>query len=157
VTSADDSSTSEQVATIGGLTVRTHDHLCVLYRGEDQRDALMAEFLAEGVRAGDRCYCLITPDKHQRIAAAVSEDGGRVDFIEPDLQLAGPKDLRHEEVVRTVVTLLADLRGGILRVVLMQPGPGVRRVGSRCVLSPAAGTAGNLLVPSSRKGRHDSC
>ena len=86
---------TSRVATIGGLPVRTHDHVCVLYRGGDQRDELMAEFLADGVRAGQRCYCMITPDNHQRIAAAVSrrneratagaasEDPGRLDFVSP--------------------------------------------------------------------------
>lgn len=95
MTSAHDTSRVEQSATIGGLPVRTHDHVCVLYRGEDQRDDLMAEFLAEGVRAGHRCYCMIMPDKQQRIAAAVSErnegaaagaasvDPGRVEFVGP--------------------------------------------------------------------------
>jgi len=95
VTSSGDSSTVEQFATIGGLPVRAHDHLCVLYRGEDQRDELMADFLAEGVRAGHRCYCMIAPVNHERIAAAVSacsdraaesaasEDTGRLDFVGP--------------------------------------------------------------------------
>ena len=95
MTSVDESSTVEQIATIGGLPVRTHDHVCLLYRGEDQRDELMAEFLADGLRAGHRCYCMITPDRHRRIAAAVSargdrgaegaasEDPGRIDFIGP--------------------------------------------------------------------------
>jgi hypothetical protein len=32
----------------------------------------MADFLTGGVRAGHRCYCMITRDKRQRIAAAVS-------------------------------------------------------------------------------------
>jgi hypothetical protein len=31
------------VATIGGLALDTHDHLCVLYRGRFQRDELMVE------------------------------------------------------------------------------------------------------------------
>ncbi|MBW0088773.1 MEDS domain-containing protein [Pseudonocardia sp. KRD-184] len=95
MTSADDPSTFEQSATIGGLPVRTHDHVCVLYRGAAQRDELMAEFLADGVRAGNRCYCLITADDHRRIAAAVSARNeraaagpasgvpGRVDFVDP--------------------------------------------------------------------------
>jgi MEDS: MEthanogen/methylotroph, DcmR Sensory domain len=95
VTSAHDTSRVEESATIGGLPVRTHDHVCVLYRGEDQRDELMAKFLAGGVRAGHRCYCLITPDHNQRIAAAVSrrnaraaagaasEDPARLDFVGP--------------------------------------------------------------------------
>ena len=95
MTSVDDLSISEQSATIGGLPVRTHDHICVLYRGEDQRDELMAEFLADGVRAGDRCYCMIAPDKNHRIAAAMcarnertaagatSVVPGRLDFVGP--------------------------------------------------------------------------
>jgi len=62
VASAHDTSTPEQSATIGGLPVRTHDHVCVLYRGEDQRDELMADFLADGIRAGHRCYCMIAAD-----------------------------------------------------------------------------------------------
>jgi len=96
VTSAHDTSTPEQSATIGGLPVRTHDHVCVLYRGDDQRDELMADFLADGIRAGHRCYCMITPENHERIAAAVSgrddrvaagaasEDPGRLDFVDPE-------------------------------------------------------------------------
>lgn len=94
MTSAEES-TTEQIATIGGLPVRTHDHVCVLYRGEEQRDELMAGFLADGMRAGDRCYCMIAPDRQQRIATAVSarddrsaeaaaaDGAGRVDFIGP--------------------------------------------------------------------------
>ena len=93
--SAHNTSTFEQSATIGGLPVRTHDHVCVLYRGDDQRDELMADFLADGIRAGHRCYCMIAADNHERIAAAVSgrtervaagaapEDPGRLDFVGP--------------------------------------------------------------------------
>lgn len=74
--STDDSPTFEQIATIGGLPVRVHDHVCLLYRGADQRDALMAAFLAEGLRAGHRCYCMITPDRHRGIADAVDALSG---------------------------------------------------------------------------------
>ena len=88
MTSTDDSATFEQIATIGGLPVRVHDHVCLLYRGADQRDALMADFLAEGLRAGHRCYCMITPDRHRGIAdavAALSEPGtGNTDGAAPD-------------------------------------------------------------------------
>ena len=95
MTSAHDRSTVEQSATIGGLPVRTHDHVCLLYRGEKQRDELMVDFLAEGVRVGDRCYCMIAPDNARMIATAVSnrteqtaagvtfEDLGRLEFIGP--------------------------------------------------------------------------
>ncbi|NMH96781.1 MEDS domain-containing protein [Pseudonocardia acidicola] len=64
------------VATIAGLPLNPHDHLCVLYRGESQRDELMVDFLAEGVEAGHKCYCMIAPTEHGWIASAVSERGG---------------------------------------------------------------------------------
>lgn len=108
---ADDSSTFEQVATIGGLPVRTHDHLCVLYRGQSQRDDLMAEFLAGGLRTGDRCYCMIASDKHRRIAEAVSarvdllSDGvvpgapGRIDFVAPEGSHLGGGDFVSDRML----------------------------------------------------------
>jgi len=109
VTSAHDTS---RVATIGGLPVRTHDHVCVLYRGGDQRDELMAEFLADGVRAGHRCYCISEPDNHQRIAAAVSgrneraaagaasEDPGPLDFVSPGESYVRGEEFASDRMLR---------------------------------------------------------
>lgn len=112
VTSAEDSSTFEQIAFIGGLPVRTYDHLCVLYRGPGQRDELMAEFLADGFRAGDRCYCMIAADDHRRIADAVSAradlvlDGvvsgapGRIDFVAPEGSHLGRGDFVSDRMLQ---------------------------------------------------------
>jgi hypothetical protein len=96
MTSAVGSPTPDQAATIGGLTVNAHDHLCVLYRGETERDDLMVDFLAEGVQSGHKSYCMIAPTQHQRIEAAVtarrddvravgdSQAEGRLEFVAPD-------------------------------------------------------------------------
>jgi hypothetical protein len=34
-------------------------HLCALYRGPDERDALLFPFLEEGLGSGDDCFCLV--------------------------------------------------------------------------------------------------
>lgn len=84
-----DSPASGPVATIAGLPIDVHDHLCLLYRGEAQRDELMVDFLAEGVRARHRCYCMIAASEHARIATAVAaqdrsrEVAGSLEFVGP--------------------------------------------------------------------------
>ena len=42
-----------------GLTVPRGTHMCVFYTGSSGRDAIMLPFLAEGIRAGDKCLCLL--------------------------------------------------------------------------------------------------
>jgi hypothetical protein len=89
MTSTDDNSTSGPVATFAGLPINVHDHVCVLYRGETQRDELMVDFLTEGVHARHKCYCMIAPTEHARIAAAVGsqaraqDTAGNLEFVGP--------------------------------------------------------------------------
>jgi hypothetical protein len=89
MTTTADGSPSDPVATIAGLPIAVHDHLCVLYRGAQQRDDLLVDFLAEGLRSGHKCYCMIAPTERGRITEAVSDrDGGPV--VGEDLEFVGP-------------------------------------------------------------------
>jgi hypothetical protein len=40
-------------------SARPGDHICALYRGHDERTELMAPYLQSGLRAGDKCLCLV--------------------------------------------------------------------------------------------------
>jgi MEDS: MEthanogen/methylotroph, DcmR Sensory domain len=42
-----------------GLEVPTGTHLCTFYRGASGRDEIVLPFLAEGIRAGDKCLCFL--------------------------------------------------------------------------------------------------
>lgn len=42
-----------------GLKVPIGTHLCTFYSGASGRDAIVLPFLAEGIRAGDRCLCFL--------------------------------------------------------------------------------------------------
>jgi hypothetical protein len=89
MTSSADVSSADPVATIAGLPIDVHDHLCVLYRGAGQRDELLIDFLAEGLRSGHKCYCMIAPAEHGRYAAAVADRDGEPVPGE-DLEFVGP-------------------------------------------------------------------
>ena len=42
-----------------GLEVPPGTHICTFYRGPPGRDEIVLPFLAEGIRAGDRCLCFL--------------------------------------------------------------------------------------------------
>jgi len=42
-----------------GLEARPGDHICGIYTGERQRDAMVLPFLEAGLRAGDKCLCIV--------------------------------------------------------------------------------------------------
>jgi hypothetical protein len=48
-----------------GLRLNVGDHICGFYRGPAERDDILIPFLVEGLRAGDKCTCVVdscTPD-----------------------------------------------------------------------------------------------
>jgi hypothetical protein len=44
---------------IDGLALEPGDHICALFFGQRERDELVAPFLRAGVRAGDKCFCIV--------------------------------------------------------------------------------------------------
>jgi hypothetical protein len=44
---------------IAGVDLTPGDHLCALYFGEEERDAIVLPYLRAGLRDGDKCICII--------------------------------------------------------------------------------------------------
>jgi hypothetical protein len=44
---------------INGVSIPSGTHICALFRGIRERDEIMIPFLTEGLRAGDKCTCII--------------------------------------------------------------------------------------------------
>jgi len=44
---------------IPGLDVSPGDHICAFYLGERERDEMLLPYLRAGIRAGDKCVCLL--------------------------------------------------------------------------------------------------
>lgn len=58
-----------------GVALREGDHLCGFYRGEAERDAILRPYLAEGLRAGDKCFCIIDASTPDEVVAMFPEAG----------------------------------------------------------------------------------
>jgi hypothetical protein len=59
---------------IPGLETRRGDHLCGLYAGDRERDELLIPFLREGLRAGDKCICVVDAVEPAYVQQALGYD-----------------------------------------------------------------------------------
>jgi hypothetical protein len=62
-----------------GLSIPPGTHICALFRGIPERDQIMMPFLMEGLRAGDKCTCIID-DGVDGVRLALGPDAGRIDI-----------------------------------------------------------------------------
>jgi hypothetical protein len=61
---------------IPGLSLAPGDHVCAFYRGRVERDEMLLPFLAEGLRAGDKCICVVDAADPQEVITTL---GGELD------------------------------------------------------------------------------
>jgi len=61
------------------LSIPAGTHICALFRGIAERDQIMLPFLLEGVRAGDKCTCIIDEGVDD-VRAGLGADAGRIDI-----------------------------------------------------------------------------
>jgi hypothetical protein len=59
---------------IPGVSIASGDHLCAFYFGRAERDAVMLPFLRAGLRAGDRCLCVVDSPEIPDVLASIDED-----------------------------------------------------------------------------------
>lgn len=45
--------------TMAGPRLKAGDHVCAFYRKESERDDILLPFLLDGLKAGDRCTCVV--------------------------------------------------------------------------------------------------
>jgi hypothetical protein len=75
-----------------GLDARPGAHICGIYAGEQQRDEIVLPFLETGLRAGDKCMCIVDSIEPAEIIAK----------LDPDL------DPRHRADVSQLVVMRAS-------------------------------------------------
>ena len=59
---------------IAGLEVDPGDHLCGLYSGDRERDELIFPFLRAGLRAGDKCICVVDGSEPAELVARLGPE-----------------------------------------------------------------------------------
>ncbi|HEV7862921.1 MAG TPA: MEDS domain-containing protein, partial [Acidimicrobiia bacterium] len=52
-----------------GVTLDDKEHVCVFYRGPEERDTVLAGFLGAGVSEGDKCLCIADSTDAEAVAA----------------------------------------------------------------------------------------
>src|ERR1700730_10987391 len=82
-----------------GLELTPGDHVCAFYRGISERDEILIPYLREGLRAGDKCICVVDASDPETLIAALGAD----------VDLSPGMSSRHQlQVQRSVEAYLPD-------------------------------------------------
>ena len=79
---------------LDGLSIPSGSHICALFRGIEERDQIIVPFLLEGLRAGNKCTCIID-DGVDDVRAALAADGGAGAEAELDFRSSKETYLRR--------------------------------------------------------------
>jgi MEDS: MEthanogen/methylotroph, DcmR Sensory domain len=91
-----------------GLPLSAGDHICGFYRRPSERDDILIPFLVEGLKAGDKCTCVVDSCTPDDVLASMSR------YIEVDPYVS----VSQLEVLDSYGTYLAD--GGFLPVRMLE-------------------------------------
>jgi hypothetical protein len=59
---------------LAGIAMDVGDHVCAFYRGDRQRDEILLPYLRAGLRAGDKCVCVVDSVTPAQVAAEVDDE-----------------------------------------------------------------------------------
>jgi hypothetical protein len=65
---------------IPGVQLSPGDHVCAFYRGLSERDEVLIPYLREGLRAGDKCICVVDATEPDTVLASLT---GEIDLRSP--------------------------------------------------------------------------
>jgi hypothetical protein len=57
-----------------GVLVEPGDHICAMYLGQDERDAIIGPWLRAGLRAGDKVVCIIDSSPLDEVVASIGDE-----------------------------------------------------------------------------------
>jgi hypothetical protein len=77
-----------------GVDFAPGDHVCAMFFGRPERDDIVVPYLEAGLRAGDKCVCIVDPPPLEDLAARIGDE--RV--IEESIS-SGQLELRRPEEV----------------------------------------------------------
>jgi hypothetical protein len=86
---------SGSVVEIDGVPAAVGDHVCVFYRGDDQRRGTVERFLIDGAAAGDDCLVITSAEDRAWLAAAGLDDHALVEGFERTYLAGGGFDREH--------------------------------------------------------------
>jgi hypothetical protein len=85
---------------IPGVQLTPGDHVCAFYPRLAERDEILIPYLREGIRAGDRCICVVDASDPEGVLTALGCGAG--------MGSSSPLDRQQLEVQRSQDTYLRD-------------------------------------------------
>ena len=83
---------------IPGVQLAPGDHVCAFFRGLSERDEILIPYLREGLKALDKCICVVDATEPETVLAALASEGS-----------SGPRASHQIDVLASRQTYL---RGG---------------------------------------------
>jgi len=123
-----DTSESAPVATLGGLPLSPHDHVCVFFRGSEERDRLLLPFLSAGLKAGHAVLFLARAGESRDIRLQLGDPG--------DLELTEPEGGHLRNGQFTPDKLLEAVEGWAARIWVAEGRAFGRIVGDMSWIAP---------------------
>jgi hypothetical protein len=59
---------------LAGVDLEVGDHLCAMYMGQEERDEIVLPYLRAGLRAGDKCLCIIDSSPLGDLLASIGDE-----------------------------------------------------------------------------------
>jgi len=59
---------------LAGVDLEAGDHLCAMYMGQQERDEIVLPYLRAGLRAGDKCLCIIDSSPLGDLLASIGDE-----------------------------------------------------------------------------------
>src|SRR5260370_26190186 len=59
---------------VPGVPLESGDHICALYVSQAERDQIMLPFLRAGLRAGDKCFCVVDSSPTSQVLEDLGDD-----------------------------------------------------------------------------------
>lgn len=123
-----DTSATAPVATLGGHPLSAHDHVCVFFRGGEERDRLLLPFLSAGLNTGHAVLFLARAGEMPDIRLQLGDPG--------DLELTEPEGGHLRSGQFTPDLLLEALEGWAARNWVAEGGVFGRIVGDMSWIAP---------------------
>ena len=69
---------------LADIPLASGDHLCVLYSGADERNAILGAYVSAGLAAGHRCLCVVEADDQPGLLAAVTDGRDAKGYVDSE-------------------------------------------------------------------------
>jgi MEDS: MEthanogen/methylotroph, DcmR Sensory domain len=112
-----------------GLFIAPGTHICALFRGIEERDQILIPFLREGMRAGQKCTCIIDDGVEDVRVALGADDWTSADAETDQLAIRSSKETYLRQGVFSTQAMLAFWDDSVSAAINRDGFPFVRSAG----------------------------